>query len=62
MPIGTPAPNTAIYVLEEYLFEVDTANNLLTLELDGDNTVPYTVAFNVNDFQVSLLMDDGTTK
>jgi len=52
------ALNTAIYVLEEYLFEVDTANNFLTLEFEGNAAVQNTVAFDVTDFQVLLTMDD----
>ncbi|MCI5065036.1 hypothetical protein MRY87_04860, partial [bacterium] len=52
------ALNTAIYLLEEFLFEVDTANNLLTIEFEGETAVQHTVAFDVTDFQVNLVMDD----
>lgn len=56
-----PALTTAIYVVEEFSFAVDSATNLFTIAFDGDYSTNHTVAFDVNEFQVNLLMDDGTT-
>ncbi|MCB0329669.1 MAG: hypothetical protein KDD70_08395, partial [Bdellovibrionales bacterium] len=54
------ALNTAVYLLEEYLFEVDTSSNVLTLEFEGNSAQQNTVAFDVTNFQVVLTMDDDT--
>ncbi|MCB0352208.1 MAG: hypothetical protein KDD64_01750 [Bdellovibrionales bacterium] len=54
------ALTTAIYVLEEYRFAVNLGNNTLTLEFEGDATQDSTVAFDVTDLDVTLLMDDDT--
>ncbi len=54
-----PALTTAIYMLEEFRFEVNQTDNLLVLERDGDTTEELTVAFEVTNLSVQLVMDDG---
>ncbi len=53
---------TSIYVLEEYQFALDAADQKLNLIIDGYTDTPRPVAFDVTDFQVLFTMDDGTSE
>jgi prepilin-type N-terminal cleavage/methylation domain-containing protein len=52
--------NTALYVIEEYQFQLDSADAQLDLYIDGYSAAPRPVAFDVTNFQVTLDMQDGS--
>jgi len=53
-----PTAKTQMYILEEFSFEHDTIDGLLTLKVsDG---LPQTISFNLSTFEVVLEMQDGT--
>ena len=55
-----PAISSTIYILEEWKFQV--SSGILQLIQNRDNANANNVAFNITDFQVQALMQDGTTK
>ncbi len=55
-----PAGSSAIYILEEWQYSL--SGEMLKVTQDRDPSSAYNVAFDVTDFQVRALMQDGTTK
>lgn len=55
-----PASSTALYVLEEYSFQLNPETQTLQLNQDGRTDGPADVAYNVTQFQVKLRMQDTT--
>ncbi|MCB0345318.1 MAG: prepilin-type N-terminal cleavage/methylation domain-containing protein [Bdellovibrionales bacterium] len=55
------AETTSIYMLEEFLFEVESGEETFLLYVDEKFDEPQAVAFSVTDFQVSLQMQNGST-
>lgn len=54
-----PALTTAIYLLEEYRFSLDTADDTLLLHINGEMDSSFSVAFELIEFDINLEMDDG---
>ncbi len=61
IPDDYVAETTSIYMLEEFMFEVEKGEETLFLYVDRDFDEPQAVAFSVTEFQVSLQMQDGST-
>ncbi len=56
-----PAMGTSIYMLEEFSFQVDTDDKVLTLTINEDpNFTEQSVAFSINALQVAIYLKDGT--
>ncbi len=55
-----PSASTSLYVLEEYNFFLDDDEHTLKLIVDGRTDSPDDVAYDIEQFQVSLLMKDGS--
>jgi len=55
-----PSGSSAIYILEEYHFNLSA--DLLQLIVNNDNSNILNVAFGMTDFQASAKMQDGSTK
>ena len=55
-----PTASSSIYVLEEW--RVKLTSDILTVEENGEPSTPKNIIAGVNNFQVSALMSDGTTK
>ncbi|RME58898.1 MAG: prepilin-type N-terminal cleavage/methylation domain-containing protein [Candidatus Dadabacteria bacterium] len=53
-----PASSTTIYVLEEYSFSLNNAENTLVLTVNDSTTMD--VGYDITDFTVTLLMQDGS--
>jgi prepilin-type N-terminal cleavage/methylation domain-containing protein len=51
--------NTALYIIEEYRFSVDDADDRLELTINDDAETRRPVAFDITNFQVQLDMEDG---
>jgi len=51
-----------IYVIEEFRFRRETALDTLLLNIDGDYDTDQTVAFNISNLEISLTMEDGSTR
>ncbi len=57
-----PALGTTIYILEEFLFEVDPVEQKLSLTINEDsNFDKKTVAFSINSMNISLVTKDGVS-
>ena len=48
--------------MEEWKFQANGAGDELQLVKDQDTADPTTLAFNLKDFQITILQRDGTTK
>lgn len=55
-----PTASSAIYILEQWKFALNT--DLIQLTKNNDTANPLTVAFGITNFQAEALMQDGTTK
>ncbi len=59
-----PVGNSAVYLLEEWHFKLDTSmfdSNMLQVIEDGDDSNPLNITFDIEDFQVTAILSDGTT-
>ncbi len=57
-----PTTSSAAYIMEEWKFQANGAGDELQLVKDQDTADPTTLAFNLKDFQITILQRDGTTK
>jgi len=53
--------NTSIYIIEEYQFSNNEAESRLDLTINQESTEIRPVAFDVTNFQVTFLLQDGTS-
>lgn len=53
--------STALYVIEEYQFSQNAATSRLELVINQETSQVRPVAFDITDFQVKFLMQDGST-
>ena len=57
-----PTASSAAYIIEEWKFQANGAGDELQLVNNQDTANPVTLAFDLDNFQVSILQRDGTTK
>lgn len=57
---GYPTSSSSVYILEEW--RIKLSDRLLSLEVNGDTSTPRHVATDISNFQVTAIMNDGSTK